>query len=155
MGLALSLRRLDLIEMIFLSSRAPSSTSSSSAPQPAHDESLLRYVLNEVVSGTSGNELLAAQWRSQLFQLLLRLFGKNPSPDYNSITTLWVQSEAFEACGDELIKLLKSEKTIEAYQIAFDVAEVASQGFIEGVRRRLEDNGEGPEARVDEENAVS
>lgn len=53
MGLALSLRRLDLIEMIFVSSRA---ASASQSDKPVHDESLLRYVLGEVVSGTSGNE---------------------------------------------------------------------------------------------------
>lgn len=54
-GLALSLRRLDLIEATFLASKAPASTSSS-ATGSEHDESLLRYVLSEAVSGSSGNE---------------------------------------------------------------------------------------------------
>ena len=158
MGLALSLRRLDLIEMIFLSSRAPPSASSSAPSRPTHDESLLRYVLNEVVSGASGNEVLPSEFRAsvsltpvdnltlQLFSLLLRLFNLSPSPDYNSITTLWVQSDASQPCADALVKLLKNDQVLEAYQIGFDIAEMSTQGFVEGVRKRLNDEGHGPDA---------
>lgn len=59
-GLALSLRRLDDIEMIYVSSRAPGASSSSHV---IHDESLLRYILSEVVSGASGNETSDAEFR--------------------------------------------------------------------------------------------
>jgi 26S proteasome regulatory subunit N2 len=66
-GLALSLRRLDLIEMIFLSSRASqASTSTDISKNVAHDESLLRYVLAEVVSGTSGNENWPPEFRERV-----------------------------------------------------------------------------------------
>lgn len=64
MGLALSLRRLDLIEMLYLSSRGPAS--SSKTTRPVHDESLLRYVLNEIVSGASGNDNLPAEFRQSV-----------------------------------------------------------------------------------------
>jgi 26S proteasome regulatory subunit N2 len=68
MGLALSLRRLDLIEMIFLTSRASPQASSSTGPSKnvAHDEGLLRYVLAEVVSGTSGNENWPPEFRERV-----------------------------------------------------------------------------------------
>lgn len=67
MGLALSLRRLDLVEMIFVSSRGPPHPSSS---KPAHDESLLRYVLSEVVSGTSGNEAWGEEFLHNVSRML-------------------------------------------------------------------------------------
>lgn len=75
MGLALSLRRLDLIEMIYLSSRGPSQASSSKSERVVHDESLLRYVLAEVVSGTSGNEAWPEDFRANvsLFVILRKI----------------------------------------------------------------------------------
>lgn len=66
MGLALSLRRLDLIEMLYLSSRGPPSASANASTRPVHDESLLRYVLNEIVSGTSGNDNIPAEFRQNV-----------------------------------------------------------------------------------------
>lgn len=64
--MALSLRRLDLIEMIYLSSRGPSQASSSKSERVVHDENLLRYVLAEVVSGTSGNEAWPEDFRANV-----------------------------------------------------------------------------------------
>lgn len=64
-GLALSLRRLDLIEMLFLSSRSPEQGTSKST-RPAHDESLLRYVLGEVVSGSSGSDAMSPDFRQSV-----------------------------------------------------------------------------------------
>lgn len=129
--------------MLFLTSRAPPSTSSAGAKKnrPEHDESLLRYVLNEVVSGTSGNEAWPPEFRENLFALLLRLFQLNPSPDYNSITTVWVQSNEHEACADALIQLLEAESYMEAYQIGFDLFEVAGQAFVQEVRKHLRSKG--------------
>lgn len=69
MGLALSLRRLDLIEMLYLSSRGPAS--SSKTTRPVHDESLLRYVLNEIVSGASGNDNLPAEFRQSVSAVMV------------------------------------------------------------------------------------
>ncbi|AFR98402.2 26S proteasome regulatory subunit N2 [Cryptococcus neoformans C23] len=137
MGLALSLRRLDLIEMIYLSSRGPSQASSSKSERVVHDESLLRYVLAEVVSGTSGNEAWPEDFRANLFSLLRRLFHLNPNPDWNSITTVWAQSSDVESTVESLVKLLNVEDNLTAYQIAFDLTEVASQAFIDEVREKL------------------
>lgn len=69
MGLALSLRRLDLIEMLFLSSRAPQQGTSKST-RPAHDEGLLRYVLTEVISGASGSDTISPEFRNEVSPLL-------------------------------------------------------------------------------------
>lgn len=54
-GLALALRRLDLIEMIYLSSRSGSNVAGT-GKRPTHDETLLRYVLVEITGGAGGND---------------------------------------------------------------------------------------------------
>ena len=58
-GLALSLERIDLIETTFLQSRLASSSSS----HVTHDEGLLRYVLNEAISG---HESWPVQFRNEV-----------------------------------------------------------------------------------------
>jgi len=77
------------------------------------------------------------------------------SPDFNAITTLWVQSESHGPCADALVKLMKEEQTSEAYQIAFDIAEVATQGFVEEVRKKIGEAGYGPEENVEKQDPVS
>ncbi|WWC92551.1 uncharacterized protein L201_007510 [Kwoniella dendrophila CBS 6074] len=157
MGLALSLRRLDLVEMIYLTSRATSQPSTSAqgaksqSSRPTHDESLLKYVLSEVVSGATGNESWTEEFRTNLFNLLLRLFHFNPNPDWNSITTIWAQNSDVDACGEALVKLINEEKQLDAYQIAFDLGEVAPQAFIEGVRTKLSEKGLAPPTEDPEE----
>lgn len=64
MGLALALQRLDLIEMLYETSAAPSGSSSSA--NSGRDESLLRYVLNEAVGGASGNEAWTPEFRQSV-----------------------------------------------------------------------------------------
>jgi hypothetical protein len=44
-----------------------------------------------------------------------------------------------------LVKLLTTEKELDAYQIAFDLNEVATQRFINNVRDQLKEQGQGPE----------
>ena len=51
--------------------------------------------------------------------------------------------------------MLKENQLLEAYQIAFDLAEVATQGFIEQVRQKIIDAGQGPEAAGETEDPVS
>ncbi|WWD20908.1 hypothetical protein CI109_105386 [Kwoniella shandongensis] len=155
MGLALSLRRLDLVEMIYLTSRAPAQSSTSAAnaksSRVTHDEGLLRYVLAEVVSGASGNESWPTEFRTNLFNLLLRLFHLNPSPDWNSITTVWAQNNDVDAAGEALVKLIGEQEYLDVYQIAFDLNEVAPQAFVDGVRRKLAEKELGPPAENPED----
>ncbi|WVQ77147.1 hypothetical protein IAR50_006830 [Cryptococcus sp. DSM 104548] len=155
MGLALSLRRLDLIEMIYVSSRASSQSSSSKSERVVHDESLLKYVLAEVVSGASGNEAWTEEFRDGLFNLLRRLFQLNPNPDYTAITTVWAQNSDVDPTVETLVKLLETDDHLTAYQIAFDLIEVASQAFIDEVREKVTEtkwaapvDGDGDDVRV-------
>ena len=80
MGLALSLRRLDLIEMIYRASRSPSKTASSSK-RPLHDESLIRYVLHEVLSGYGGHEDLPRSFMMPVSRIVYQ------SPQYALTST--------------------------------------------------------------------
>ena len=80
----------------------------------------------------------------QLFNLLLRLLSLDPQPDWNSFTTVWIQNSAAESCGNALVKLLQEKKYLDAYQIGFDLSEVAAQGFVEDVRRKLNEKDLGP-----------
>ena len=78
---------------------------------------------------------------TQLFDLLQRLFELNPEPDWNSLTTIWIQSENYEACADAMTQLYISGDMAEVYQMAFDVAEVATQNFVEDMKKRISDQG--------------
>jgi 26S proteasome regulatory subunit N2 len=81
----------------------------------------------------------------QLFALLLRLLHLNSTLDWNSITTVWVQSGDWQSCAEALTKLVNEQNLLDAYQIGFDLSEVATQGFVESVRRTLAQAGLGPE----------
>ena len=52
-----------------------------------------------------------------------------------------------DKCAEQLAKLISTEP-IEAYQIAFDLAEMAPQAFVQSVRKLLEEAGAGPEETV-------
>lgn len=51
--------------------------------------------------------------------------------------------------------MLKEKNLPEAYQVGFDLAEVATQAFIESVRQKIFDAGFGPEAASDVKDPVS
>jgi hypothetical protein len=55
-----------------------------------------------------------------------------------------VQNSDAESCGDALVNLLGEKKHLDAYQIGFDLSEVATQGFVEDVRRKLAEKELGP-----------
>ena len=82
----------------------------------------------------------------QLFTTLLRLFQLNQQPDWNSITTVWVQSNDLDGCAEALAKLISDGASADAYQIGFDLVEVASQNFVERVRTRIASTGGGQPA---------
>jgi 26S proteasome regulatory subunit N2 len=97
MGLALSLRRLDLIEMIFLTSRAPQQGTSKQT-RPVHDEGLLRYVLNEVISGASGSDTITPEFRQDVSHKSLSLSRpeiSEGSKEYDKLTSTVLQAAAF------------------------------------------------------------
>jgi 26S proteasome regulatory subunit N2 len=122
---------------------------------------MLRYVLNEAISGTSGNENWPIDFRAdvrlplplffdaglmiQLFKILLRLFQRSPVPDWSSMTIIWVQSRAAGPTVEALGKLCAANDHAQAYQIAFDLYEIAPQGFVTEVRQGLVQSGLGPD----------
>jgi hypothetical protein len=61
-GLTLSLRRLDLLEKVYLQSKKAGSPGVASEP----DEELLRYVLLETTAGASGNERWGVEFREDV-----------------------------------------------------------------------------------------
>jgi len=92
-GLALSLRRLDLLETFYIASRAPSDPSSSEqSKQVLHDESMLRYVLNEAISGTSGNENWPIDFRADVRHSSLNDIDADGVVVQNSTTTIPTKS---------------------------------------------------------------
>ncbi|KAL7420934.1 proteasome regulatory particle base subunit [Cryptotrichosporon argae] len=149
-GLALSIRRLNLIEAIYLDSRAPdvpgssSRKSATSADGTLHDENLLRYILSEAVGGVGGTDAWPDEFRRDLLTLLLGLFKLTTPSDYNSIAQIWVQLDDALAAGDGIVDLLEQggkSGQLEAYQIGYDLVEVAPQGFLERLRARIAERG--------------
>ena len=84
--------------------------------------------------------------RPQILQLLIKLFESLPSPDYFSITQCFVYLNDPSLASSLLTSLLKLDTPTEtpdddavltAYQIAFDLAETATQEFLQFVRTAL------------------
>lgn len=143
-GLTLSLRRLDLLEQIYLSSKNP--RSDRKEEESKFDDDLLRYVLIETTGGASGNEKWSRDFRVELLHLLLKLFNTSRMPDYTSITQIWLQLDEPALAAQTLKELLGDEKLLEAYQIAFDLADSATQGFLETVVEAMDLREEKEEA---------
>jgi 26S proteasome regulatory subunit N2 len=83
-------------------------------------------------------------YRVQLFKLVLRLFMRSPKLDWSSITIVWVQSRAVPQAAEALGKLISAGDIAQAYQIGFDLYEIASQGFITELRHGLFNAGLAP-----------
>jgi len=132
---ALSSHRLDVIERVF------------SATQ---DSSLLEWVLQLVVregviSGSS------RAYKNEVLHLLIKLFSSPAKPDYFSITQCFVYLNDPALASSLLAQLLHlspsdpssstsgptKDDVLTAYQIGFDLAETATQEFLEVVRSSL------------------
>ncbi|SCV74944.1 BQ2448_7973 [Microbotryum intermedium] len=131
LGIALSSHRLDVIERIFAQTKNAELL-----------EWILQIVVREgVISGSS------RAYKTQVLNLLLRLFNSLPSPDYFSVTQCFVYLNDPSLASDLLSSLLclsstsptepSEEAILTAYQIAFDLAETATQEFLETVRNSL------------------
>lgn len=127
LGIALESRRFDLLQNVF------DAANNSSA--------LLSYVLDTVNTVS-----LKLTLRNQVLRLLVDRFqAAAPQPDYFAMVLCFVYLNDPQAASQILQKLLdsSSEKhTLLAYQIAFDLADTATQEFLQAVRAAL-DHGEG------------
>ena len=122
-GIALEARRLDIIESVFSSAE--------------NDADLLSYVLEAVMTLATTLEV-----RNKVLRLLVDRFSALAKPDYFSITQCFVYLNDPIPASDLLKSLLSSKKAgnesvLIAYQVAFDLADTATQEFLQLVRDNL------------------
>ncbi|PLW58365.1 hypothetical protein PCANC_00465 [Puccinia coronata f. sp. avenae] len=123
-GIALESRRLDIIESI-------------ASRHSSKENDLLGYLLE-----ASLTSITLISFRNDLLRLLVRLLGSQQSgPDYFSITQCYVYLDDPQPACELLNQLLSDEKQPEkiliALQICFDLAETATQEFLEVIRSKL------------------
>lgn len=128
LGIALESRRLDIIESI-------------ASNHNSKENDLLGYLLE--VSLTSITHI---SFRNDLLRLLVRLLGSQQGgPDYFSITQCYVHLDDPQPASELLNGLLSdrqdSEKLLIAFQLCFDLAETATQEFLEVLRTKLVGSG--------------
>ncbi|SJX65388.1 probable RPN2-26S proteasome regulatory subunit [Sporisorium reilianum f. sp. reilianum] len=131
LGIALETQRLDIIEQVY---------------SVTHDADLLTYVLESSVGVVPSIEV-----RNQILHLLVKLFQRLPSPDHFSIGQCYVYLNAPNLASELLFNLIKQahqpssssqantphDPLLVTYQLAFDLAESATQEFLENMRRDL------------------
>ncbi|GJN93401.1 hypothetical protein Rhopal_006456-T1 [Rhodotorula paludigena] len=141
LGVALSSRRLDVVQRIF---------------DKTKDASLLEWILNLVVREGVAVGGQSRSYKNEILQLLIKLFESLPSPDYFAITQCFVYLNDPSLASSLLSSLLKLDSTapeapaddnvLIAYQIAFDLAETATQEFLQVVRTSLAGPASAPAA---------
>lgn len=132
-GIALETKRLDTIEAVFEHTNRK-------------DHELLGYTL-EAVMGVGG---VGLDFRQQVLRLLIKLFQSLPYPDYFSIAQCFVYLNSPAEASDLLLDLVRRgheatssvvnterDPLLIAYQCSFDLAESATQEFLENVRSNL------------------
>lgn len=132
LGLALEARRFDMLQQVFDAS--------------GNSASLLSYTLD-----TINTVALKLSLRNQVLRLLVDRFkAAQPQPDYFAMLQCFVYLNDTASAADVLKHLLKpsatEENTLLAYQIAFDLADTATQEFLQSLRAALDPDAEGGNA---------
>ncbi|CAH7676109.1 26S proteasome non-ATPase regulatory subunit 1 [Phakopsora pachyrhizi] len=124
LGIALESRRLDIIQLI-------------ASRYSSEDDDLLGYLMD-----ASLNSVTNISFRNELLRLSVRLLGSQKNgPDYFSIAKCYVYLDDSQPAAQLLSELLSDgknkEKLLIAYQLCFDLAETATQEFLEVIRTKL------------------
>ncbi|GAA99317.1 uncharacterized protein L969DRAFT_86556 [Mixia osmundae IAM 14324] len=125
-GLSIETYRFDILERLLTHSGQPQ---------------LLSYVLQTIMTVSPS---LATRYT--VLRLLLKIFGQMEHPDYFALTHCFVHLNDPQLAAELIKKLLSAaakekkqpgEKALIAYQVAFDLAETATQDFLGKVRSAL------------------
>ncbi|KDN37461.1 putative RPN2-26S proteasome regulatory subunit [Tilletiaria anomala UBC 951] len=136
LGIALECRRLDIIQKVF---------------EVTKDVALLTYIQDAVMGVVQ-----TLDFRNQVLHLLVRLYQTLSAPDYFSIAQCYVYLNAPQLASDLLYDLVQKahrdgsskqantqdDPLLIAYQVAFDLAESATQEFLETIRSHLQSKGQ-------------
>ncbi|GAA5975568.1 hypothetical protein JCM5350_002652 [Sporobolomyces pararoseus] len=151
LGIAIAAHRLDVVERIFSATK---------------DTSLLEWILQIVVREGVAVANSSRSYKNEILNLLIKLFSSVPSRDYFAITQCFVylnDPSLASSLLSELLNLSSSDKSTEpeeekvltAYQIAFDLAETATQEFLQVVRSSLSPAAPQAVTESEGENAAS
>ncbi|CEH15192.1 26s proteasome regulatory subunit rpn2 psmd1 [Ceraceosorus bombacis] len=150
LGIALETRRLDVIEKILSQVR---------------ESSLMQYTLGATIGFVQSLEV-----RTQVLHLLVKLFQSLPQPDHFSIAQCYVYLNAPQLASTLLHDLVHKAHTdaaasasantendplLVAYQISFDLAESATQEFLETVRSDLQTRVAGAQPKIESSSAIA
>lgn len=124
LGIALESRRLDIVESI-------------ASQYSTNEDNLFSYLLE-----ASMTVITRVSFRNDLLRLLVRLLSaQKPGPDYFGMAQCFVylndSALASKLLQDLLSKESETERILTAYQICFDLAETATQEFLEVIRSNL------------------
>ncbi|GAA5934841.1 proteasome regulatory particle base subunit RPN2 [Sporobolomyces koalae] len=134
LGIAVAAHRLDVVERIFNATK---------------DASLLDWILQIVVREGVVVASSSRSYKNEVLNLLIKLFSSVPDRDYFAITQCFVYLNDPSLASSLLSELLhlgpatesstepEEDKVLTAYQIAFDLAETATQEFLQVVRTSL------------------
>ncbi|POY76348.1 hypothetical protein BMF94_0545 [Rhodotorula taiwanensis] len=132
LGIALASHRLDVLERVFRNTR---------------DASLLQWILQLVVRESVAIGGTSRSYKNEILRVLIKLYESLDNPDYFSITHCFVYLNDPSLASSLLNSLLKldspagspkEDEVLIAYQIAFDLAETATQEFLQTVRASLD-----------------
>uniref|UniRef100_A0A8R1HSC1 26S proteasome non-ATPase regulatory subunit 1 n=2 Tax=Caenorhabditis japonica TaxID=281687 RepID=A0A8R1HSC1_CAEJA len=85
-------------------------------------------------------------FRFSVIETVVNTYKKCPSPDVSKICECYVLTDNANAAADAINELISQKNCSRAYQIAFDLYENASQGFLERVIQRLNQQEKLPDA---------
>lgn len=137
LGIALEARRFDVMQTVF--------------DAAGNSASLLSYALD-----TINTVALKLSLRNEVLRLLVTRFERaKPQPDYFAIMQCFVYLNDTKAAAEVILHLIGSsteENMLLAYQIAFDLADTATQEFLQTLRSALDSEAANGESSMGADN---